>query len=42
MLLQSDEHRAEELLTEAKKGVKARWEHYQDLAAEPHHNGNDK
>jgi pyruvate-ferredoxin/flavodoxin oxidoreductase len=42
MLLQSDEQRAEELLAEAKKAVKTRWEHYQELAAEPHQNGNGK
>ena len=42
MLLQSDEHRAEDLLAEAKKAVKARWDHYQELASEPHHNGNGK
>nr|HRC77582.1 thiamine pyrophosphate-dependent enzyme [Kouleothrix sp.] len=39
MLLQSDEHRSEELIRQAKQGVKERWEHYQELAAEPHHNG---
>lgn len=33
---QSDEHRAEELLAEAKQDIKARWAHYQELAAEPH------
>ncbi|MFN8477190.1 MAG: pyruvate:ferredoxin (flavodoxin) oxidoreductase [Kouleothrix sp.] len=36
MLQQSDEHRAEELLAEAKQDIKARWAHYQELAAEPH------
>jgi pyruvate-ferredoxin/flavodoxin oxidoreductase len=44
MLLQSDEHRAEELLAQAKRAVKSRWEHYQELANEPvpSHNGNGK
>jgi hypothetical protein len=39
MLLQSDEQRAEALLHQAKQTNKSRWEHYQELAAEPHHNG---
>ena len=42
MLLQSDEARAETLLQQAKQGVKERYEHYQELAAEPHHNGDGK
>jgi pyruvate-ferredoxin/flavodoxin oxidoreductase len=44
MLLQSDEQRAEELLAEAKRAVKSRWEHYRELASEPvpSHNGNGK
>jgi hypothetical protein len=42
MLLQSDAARAEALLAEAKQGVKARWEQYQELAAEPPHDGNGK
>jgi pyruvate-ferredoxin/flavodoxin oxidoreductase len=39
MLLQSDEARSEELITRAKQANKERWEHYQELAAEPRHNG---
>jgi pyruvate-ferredoxin/flavodoxin oxidoreductase len=39
MLLQSDEQRAEDLLQQAKQTNKSRWEHYQELAAEPPHNG---
>jgi pyruvate-ferredoxin/flavodoxin oxidoreductase len=42
MLLQSDEPRAEELLKQAKEHNKRRWEHYIELASEPHHNGNGK
>ncbi|HEU5099303.1 MAG TPA: pyruvate:ferredoxin (flavodoxin) oxidoreductase [Roseiflexaceae bacterium] len=42
MLLQSDEERAEALLKQAKQVNKSRWEHYQELAAEPHHNGDGK
>jgi pyruvate-ferredoxin/flavodoxin oxidoreductase len=42
MLLQSDEARAETLLQQAKQGVQERYEHYQELAAEPHHNGDGK
>jgi pyruvate-ferredoxin/flavodoxin oxidoreductase len=42
MLLQSDEQRSEELINQAKQNNKARWEHYQELASEPHHNGNGK
>ena len=40
MLQQSDEHRAEELLAQAKQNIKARWAHYQELAAEPRGDGN--
>jgi pyruvate-ferredoxin/flavodoxin oxidoreductase len=39
MLRQADEERAETLLQQAKQTIKSRWEHYQELAAEPHHNG---
>ncbi len=42
MLLQSDEQRSEELIRQAKQGIKARWEHYQELAAEPRANGDAK
>jgi pyruvate-ferredoxin/flavodoxin oxidoreductase len=42
MLQQSDEERAEALLKQAKQAIKSRWEHYQELAAEPHHDGNGK
>ncbi len=42
MLLQSDEARSEALIQRAKQGVKERYEHYQELAAEPHHDGNGK
>jgi len=39
MLLQSDEQRSEGLIKQAKQNIKERWEHYQELASEPHHNG---
>jgi hypothetical protein len=42
MLLQSDEVRSEQLIERAKQGVKERYEHYQELAAERHHDGNGK
>jgi pyruvate-ferredoxin/flavodoxin oxidoreductase len=42
MLLQSDEQRSEKLIDQAKKNIKQRWEHYQELASEPRHNGNGK
>jgi pyruvate-ferredoxin/flavodoxin oxidoreductase len=42
MLQQTDEPRAEMLLREAQKQVRQRWAQYQDLAAEPHHNGDGK
>ncbi len=40
MLLQSDEQRSEALIKQAKQNIKERWEHYRELASEPHHNGN--
>ena len=36
MLQQSDEHRSEMLIAEAKKHNQAAWQHYQELASEPH------
>jgi len=42
MLRQSDEVRSEQLIERAKQGVKERYEHYQELAAEPHHNDDGK
>ncbi len=42
MLLQSDEVRSEQLIERAKQGVKERYEHYQELAAESHHNDDGK
>jgi len=42
MLLQSDEVRSEQLIERAKQGVKERYAHYQELAAEPHHDGDGK
>ena len=37
MLLQSDEHRAETLMEQAKHDVQDRWQQYQQLATEVHH-----
>ena len=37
MLLQSDEHRAETLMKQAKRDVQNRWEQYQQLASEEYH-----
>jgi pyruvate-ferredoxin/flavodoxin oxidoreductase len=42
MLLQSDGPRSEQLLAQAKQGITERYEHYQELAAEPHHEGTKK
>ena len=41
MLLQSDEERAEKLLTEAKRDIKSRWRLYQQMAA-MHYNGDSE
>ncbi len=41
MLLQSDEARSEQLIARAKQGIKERYEHYQELAAEPHNHDGD-
>ncbi len=40
MLVQADEARAEDLLKEAQKDVKKRWEYYQQMAAMHYGNGN--
>ena len=42
MLLQSDEERSEILIKQAQQNIKDRWQYYQDLAAEPHKDGNGK